>query len=1005
MFRHLLGLLAGVAAAEGGPTAGDASGSDCIGVHSTEATLSPPGFETATAGIVLNMPESWPAAQQVRKLVETGLVGAGVLHVSAARVRVAAAALLLGGVAALSTGPKGGDPCLVDAGVRICHPSLIEEMQRATAAGAEADIPTGARKERRLADVWNQTLHTVLSHKADAGRLAILRWTKSGARAVEPKAVRIRPRCQRRPSHRHNPRRAPQNLVLHYELCPVRSDSAPPRLPAVLLRLRLVESLLSLLAAGHAGTPAVVDAFACFDASSKGPGSCQERERATEMTLEALVTDHLLRGSGWFNYSPFYVGPPVLRITGVHSLALTATQRVQLATVAHHLRSLQPEMQQYLPPCDICQNTTIMSAAEQRHATRRSATRAIVTFVSTPSYLVSARVLLHSLRSAGSRLPILVAVLEPSSPALKALYRSVRRMIDRDFGARPHQVSIVQWGVVAPPAHSREHPRWTRNYAKLHLFGMRQFDEILYVDSDAIALRNADDFFSNPIVRKSTARYLTVADWGAWARPPMDAKANGGVLFVRPSTSLLSCMLSTLRKAKATDFRSAEAEQGFLRFIFGDSAAVLPITFNMQKSNKKHNPSVFSLDRTTFLHFTGTKPHATWSRSAFLARFRPSNLRKRLAAVDQIDDEDPAYDELTAVWRRSYFRLAQLGRFLSLFVAYYNRASWARIWPDLGAWHPSDALVPLSLTPKPVDPNGLTIQNELPSLSDPAKQLQLGESAALLAIAKSKWYDKQWVGFATYNEQTKAVWQEGVSLDWVKVEEAILASREDGAPGAHRTVLFWYGIFAGDYWRLLDLHHAGMRRVLLQTLRDMNQQPSRRGLAPIDVTLIDRQMPPDRFWPFGNYVIMPAPLLREYAMFLEDFVEAFTAQYNGTCQFFSLQPDRCLSYVTERLIHVWAVTSGVELVYAVDDPQVRYLATCTQQKVSCTARDEVTYHPSFVQRLLRSRLAIFGAACVCVAAAAVVAMHAVRRLAARGAPDAALSREYLPLRPRAVSQH
>ena len=125
-----------------------------------------------------------------------------------------------------------------------------------------------------------------------------------------------------------------------------------------------------------------------------------------------------------------------------------------------------------------------------------------------------------------------------------------------------------------------------------------------------------------------------------------------------------------------------------------------------------------------------------------------------------------------------------------------------------------------------------------------------------------------------------------------------------------------------------------MRRVLLQTLRDMNQQPSRRGLAPIDVSLIDRQMPPDRFWPFGNYVIMPAPLLREYAMFLEDFVEAFTAQYNGTCPFFSLQPDRCLSYVTERLIHVWAVTSGVELVYAVDDPQVRYLATCTQQKVS-----------------------------------------------------------------------
>ena len=64
---------------------------------------------------------------------------------------------------------------------------------------------------------------------------------------------------------------------------------------------------------------------------------------------------------------------------------------------------------------------------------------------------------------------------------------------------------------------------------------------------------------------------------------------------------------------------------------------------------------------------------------------------------------------------------------LSLFCAYHNAASWAKIGATLGAdVHPPHVLAPLSLTPRASDPNGRAVQSELPELNDPVAQLQIG---------------------------------------------------------------------------------------------------------------------------------------------------------------------------------------------------------------------------------------------------------------------------------------
>ena len=180
------------------------------------------------------------------------------------------------------------------------------------------------------------------------------------------------------------------------------------------------------------------------------------------------------------------------------------------------------------------------------------------------------------------------------------------------------------------------------------------------LDSDTIALHNLDHLFSHPLVDSAHVPYVAAPDWGRWSRPP-SPKANGGVVFVRPSASLFQCMLRELKAVRAKDYTNLEAEQGFWRYFFGDEATglsylwntqvreklPLPSTtfhrlalhplaislcltylWNTQKPNRKWNPQLWNLSKTAVLHYTGTKPHVAWSRPAFLRAHRDGKTRQ-----------------------------------------------------------------------------------------------------------------------------------------------------------------------------------------------------------------------------------------------------------------------------------------------------------------------------------------------------------------------------------------
>lgn len=401
--------------------------------------------------------------------------------------------------------------------------------------------------------------------------------------------------------------------------------------------------------------------------------------------------------------------------------------------------------------------------------------------------------------------------------------------------------------------------------------------------------------------------------------------------------ALFDCMMKEIPRVTGKDYAHWEAEQGWLRYFFGDTATTLPKEYNTQKTSITWTPTLWNESRVIMLHYTGAKPQKTWSPVDFLKTFRDDDTRRTLKLSDQIDDEVEEYRPLLLKWRRVYFSSVHFEKRLSLFCMYHDEKSHAAIKKlrDAEA-HDPNVLVPLSLVSTSWDPNGLTTVKERPQLASRALQLQLGENAGLLAIASARWYEKPWVGFTTYSEPTKATWREGASLDWTRVQATMA---EHDASHA-RIVLFWYGMFAGNYSALLEAHHPGMHSVMKEIFGDMQRDTSLEFV--IDLGRLSR-MPKNRVWPFANYVILPTRLLREYVQWADAFVAAYQRRYSARndCPFGTQEtvtPNwqaRCVGYMLERLMHWWSVLADVTLVHAVDDPHVRYQAGCAASKLHC----------------------------------------------------------------------
>jgi hypothetical protein len=148
-------------------------------------------------------------------------------------------------------------------------------------------------------------------------------------------------------------------------------------------------------------------------------------------------------------------------------------------------------------------------------------------------------------------------------------------------------------GVPNPNKLEAKNQRFLHTYSKLRVFELEYWDRLVYVDADAIVLKNIDDLFALP-------GFAAAPDLG------LDLnfeRFNSGVFSCSPSAAVFADMLESLSATTSYD----GGDQGFLNEYF-PQPRYLDRNYNVLKRLYVHHPALFRWDDVKVLHYVGVKP-------------------------------------------------------------------------------------------------------------------------------------------------------------------------------------------------------------------------------------------------------------------------------------------------------------------------------------------------------------------------------------------------------------
>ncbi|ACM00740.1 glycosyltransferase [Cereibacter sphaeroides] len=239
--------------------------------------------------------------------------------------------------------------------------------------------------------------------------------------------------------------------------------------------------------------------------------------------------------------------------------------------------------------------------------------RAYVTLVTNADYALGARALLRSLALSGTSADRVVLHTDVPEEALAPL---------RALGARLVRVELLPTSPEFNAAHAREalHARaaFTKggkppfhtpldNFAKLRLWQLVDYRSVVFIDADALVLRNVDRLFDYPEFCAAPNVYESLSDFH---------RMNSGVFTARPSTDTYARMLAALDVPGAFWRRT---DQSFLQQFFPDWQG-LPVFCNMLQYVWFAMPDLWSWEQIRILHFQYEKP---WQEHDKADRLRP----------------------------------------------------------------------------------------------------------------------------------------------------------------------------------------------------------------------------------------------------------------------------------------------------------------------------------------------------------------------------------------------
>lgn len=157
--------------------------------------------------------------------------------------------------------------------------------------------------------------------------------------------------------------------------------------------------------------------------------------------------------------------------------------------------------------------------------------KAYITLLSTLDYLPGVIVLHDSVRRT-----------KPSHPFWVAVSSAIPHEIDDRLRTRGMKVTRLAKPVEIPSTFRENSGHWGNTFDKIHLFGLRDFSKLVYLDSDMIVMKNIDELFERDHLSAVAAGRLEHPDW---------TRLNSGLMVIEPEESLPERMIAAVPRAIA----------------------------------------------------------------------------------------------------------------------------------------------------------------------------------------------------------------------------------------------------------------------------------------------------------------------------------------------------------------------------------------------------------------------------------------------------------------------
>ena len=287
------------------------------------------------------------------------------------------------------------------------------------------------------------------------------------------------------------------------------------------------------------------------------------------------------------------------------------------------------------PPPPPAKQATGGGAKEGEEADGTADRQAFVTLVTTAKYVVGAEVLAKSLRAFRASRPLLALVDSSLPPHVTVRLRQAGWGIKYIAHVQNKNTRKLQ-----------DRPWFNTTFSKLHVFGLTEYEKIVYVDADVLLLANIDELFEKlPDVGFNVSRPFA-------ASPEMfpPDTFNSGVLVIRPQERVYRWLLEQSLHVSSYD----GSDQGFLNTVLSgwwqlDIGHRLDFQYNVHQTVAMYYPPLWEnllrSSRVSVLHFAGDDSMKPWSLSgvipASLARY--VHLWQEIARAPLDADVAPLY--------------------------------------------------------------------------------------------------------------------------------------------------------------------------------------------------------------------------------------------------------------------------------------------------------------------------------------------------------------------------